>query len=96
MDNFESVLHNSHCHQFLSVVAAVHHKTVSKTFHNGALSFPKSFRRITTSRVWQIFRILLLYCNVILQIDQFSLLWLQIYYYSLPLVTHPVYYNTLH
>ena len=37
MDDFESVFYYANGHQFLSVIAPVHHQRIGQTFDNGAL-----------------------------------------------------------
>lgn len=67
VDDLKGVLDNTHSHQLLAIVAAVHHHGVGQTFHNGTLCLAKTFCSITSSRVWQVLSILLFYSNVILQ-----------------------------
>ena len=38
MDDFESVLNDTDCHQFLSVVSSVHHQRIRQTLNDGALN----------------------------------------------------------
>lgn len=67
VDDLEGVLHDTHGHQLLAVVAAVHHHGVGQTLHNGALGLTETLGGITSSRVWQVLGVLLLYSNVILR-----------------------------
>lgn len=69
MDDLEGVLDDANSHQFLAVVASVHHERVGETFNDGTLSLAETLDGETTSRVWQITRILLLDGNVVLQQD---------------------------
>lgn len=66
VDDLEGVLDDTHGHQLLAVVAAVHHHGVGETLHNGALGLTETFGRITPSRVWQVLGVLLFHCDVIL------------------------------
>src|SRR6218665_2804875 len=67
MDDFKTVLNYAHGHKLLAIVAAVHHKTVRKTFNDRTLCLPKSLGLVTASRVRRVLRILVFYGNVILQ-----------------------------
>merc|ERR1719193_423596 len=67
MDDLESVLHNPHSHQLLTVVPAVHHEGIAKPLNNGALRLTEPLRCESSSRVWHVAGILLLHCNVILE-----------------------------
>lgn len=66
MDDLEGVLDDTHSHQLLAVVAAVHHHGVCQALHNGALGLTETLGGITSSRVWQVLGILFFHSNVIL------------------------------
>ena len=67
MDNFEAVLNDPDGHQFLAVVAAVHHERVDQSLNNWALSLAESLGSITARAVGQELGELLLASNVILK-----------------------------
>lgn len=67
VDDLKGVLDDTHSHQLLAIVAAVHHHGVGQTLHNGALGLAKTLGSITSSRVWQVLSVLLFHSNVILQ-----------------------------
>lgn len=66
MDDFKGVLDDAHGHDFLAIVAAVHHKGGCQTLNDWALSFPEALDLVATSRVREVLGILLLDCDVIL------------------------------
>lgn len=43
--------HDPHSHQFLAVIAPIHHERIRQTLDNGALSLSKSLHRIAAGRV---------------------------------------------
>ena len=51
VDDLESVLHDSHSHDLLTVVAAVHHEGVGQSFHNWTVSLAESLDVVTTCGV---------------------------------------------
>ena len=51
---FQCMLHNSHSHQFFSVIATVHHHRVDQSLHNGARGFSESLHLISAGSVGQI------------------------------------------
>ena len=65
MDDLETVLNNANGHQFLAIVATVHHERVDETLNDGALSFAKPLGSKTASRVRQILGLFLLHANVV-------------------------------
>lgn len=66
VDDLKSVLDDAHGHQFLAVVASVHHHGVGQTLHNGTLGLPEALGGIAASRVWQVLGVLFFYSDVIL------------------------------
>lgn len=66
MNDFKCVFNNTDGHQFLAIVSAVHHQRVGQPLHDGALSLTETFGRVPTSRMRQIFGVLLFNGNIIL------------------------------
>lgn len=66
VDDFKSVFDDTHGHQLLAVVAAVHHHGVGQTLHDGALGLTETLSGITSSRVGQVLGVFLFHSNVIL------------------------------
>lgn len=66
MDDLKGMLDNAHSHQFLAIVAAMHHHGVGQTLHDGTLGLAETFGSITSSGVWQVLGVFLLHSNVIL------------------------------
>lgn len=66
MDDLKGMLDNAYSHQFLAIVAAVHHHGVGQTLHDGTLGLAETFGSITSCRVWQVLGVFLLHSNVIL------------------------------
>lgn len=67
VDDLKGMLDNAHSHQFLAVVATVHHHGVGQTLHDGTLGLAEAFGCVTSCRVWQVLGILLFHSNVILE-----------------------------
>lgn len=61
------MLDDAHSHEFLAIVAPVHHHGVGEALHDGALSFAEALGSIAPGTVGQILCIFLLHSNVILQ-----------------------------
>lgn len=66
VNDFKCVFNNTDGHQFLAIVSAVHHERIGQPLHDGALSLTETFGRVPTSRMRQIFGVLLFNGNVIL------------------------------
>merc|ERR1719369_946500 len=67
MDDLKAVVDDTDGHEFLAIVATVHHEGVDQPLHDRTLSLSKSLGCKPSSRVGQISGILLLHGNVILQ-----------------------------
>ena len=67
MDDFKTVLDDPDGHQFLAVVASVHHQGVDQTLDTGALSLAEPFGGVTARTVRKELGELLLDSNVILK-----------------------------
>ena len=67
MNDLEAVFNDPDGHQFLAVVAAVHHQRVDQPLDNGALSLAESLGGVTARTVRQELGKLLLDGNVILK-----------------------------
>lgn len=67
MNDFKGMLDDAHGHEFLAIVAPMHHHGVGETLHNRALGFAKALSSITSGTMGQIFSIFLLHSNIILQ-----------------------------
>ena len=70
VDDLKSVLHNTHGHDLLSIVASVHHEGAGQTLYNGALGLAETLDLIASSRVRQELCILFLDGDVILLKNQ--------------------------
>ena len=54
INNVKGVFDNTDGHEFLTVVAAVHHEGVGQSFYDGALGFAESFRGIAACCVGEV------------------------------------------
>lgn len=66
VDDLEGVLHDANGHQFLAVVAALHHQRVGQALNNRALGLAETLGGIATGRMRREAGILLLDGNVVL------------------------------
>lgn len=45
------MIHNAHSHEFLAIVAPIHHQGVGQALDDGALGFAKALHGVTACRV---------------------------------------------
>jgi len=69
MDDFKSVLDDTDGHQFLAIIAPVHHQRIGQTLHNGALRLSEPLGGISSGGVGKILGELLFNGDVVGQTD---------------------------
>jgi hypothetical protein len=70
VDDFQSMLDNSACHQLLSAIASLAHQAADKALDDWARCLAKSLLLVSASSVWQVNGMISLARDVILKIKQ--------------------------